>query len=345
MQLINSKKWKKKVNRIFKTFAEKNLILMYHRVAPKGIDPWSLAVTKEHFEGHLKILKKHTQPLTLMELYDAHQQGKVPERAVTITFDDGYANNLYTAKPLLEKYQIPATVFVTTGYTEKKVEYWWDALDNIFFSPIQLPEKLSLQIKGKSFEYNLKEAINYTEKEKLQDYSSRAWIAKPGSRMALYFAVWQKLHPLAEGERQKILDQIICWANYNPKPRRNHRPMTREELINLETNSVVSIGAHTVNHPPLSALPVSLQKQEIEESKAYLEKILDHPVNTFAYPFGDFSKQTSTLIKNAGFACACSTDEETVWKRSDAYQLPRYNIIDWNARDFEKKLLKWLKNE
>jgi peptidoglycan/xylan/chitin deacetylase (PgdA/CDA1 family) len=163
--------------------------------------------------------------------------------------------------------------------------------------------------------------------------------------MALYYAVWKELQALTEVERKKTIDDIIEWANYQPNPRLSHRPMTKEELPMLEASGWVKIGAHTVNHPLLFAHSIATQKQEIEESKAYLEQVLNHSVTTFAYPFGAYNRKTLPLVKEAGFSCACSTVEETVWQWCDRYQLPRFEVLDWDAQEFEQRLLNWLQNE
>ena len=65
--------------------------------------------------------------------------GDVPSAGVVVTFDDGYADNFHNAKPLLERYEIPATVFVTTGYLQDQREFWWDELERILLQPGTLP--------------------------------------------------------------------------------------------------------------------------------------------------------------------------------------------------------------
>lgn len=128
------------------------LILLYHRVAESVHDTHSLCVTPRHFAEHMDVLRRCARPLPLAELSEALHEGRpLPSRSVVVTFDDGYADNLFNAKPLLERYEIPATVFMTTGYLENSCEFWWDELeqlslpDNLYHSLHQrlrpLPEK------------------------------------------------------------------------------------------------------------------------------------------------------------------------------------------------------------
>jgi hypothetical protein len=91
----------RKIKRWFgKRSSEGVLVLVYHRVAKTRIDPWSLSVTPEHFAEHLEALRQHAVPLRLQQLSRALAKGTLPGRSVVVTFDDGYADNLYHAKPL-----------------------------------------------------------------------------------------------------------------------------------------------------------------------------------------------------------------------------------------------------
>src|SRR5262245_33350534 len=109
------------------------LILLYHRVAHGGADPWSMCVTPERFSEQMEALRMTAHPCTLAELVRAHQAGRLPDSAVAVTFDDGYLDNLTNAKPILARCDIPATVFVCSGSIGRKEEFWWDELERAFF--------------------------------------------------------------------------------------------------------------------------------------------------------------------------------------------------------------------
>jgi len=92
------------------------LILGYHRIADLDWDPFSLSVTPENFSQHLQVLSEYANVLPLHDLQTAMEEGSIPPRSVAITFDDGYVDNLHTAKPLLDNFRCNATVFISTGY-------------------------------------------------------------------------------------------------------------------------------------------------------------------------------------------------------------------------------------
>ena len=277
------------VRQIKKRFASRALILMYHRVAEVGSDPWSLCVKPRHFGEHLEVLQKYGRPMQLQQLVQALRDGNLPHRAVAITFDDGYADNLYNAKPLLESYNIPATVFLTTGYIRCDREFWWDELDRILLQPGILPKKICLKIDGTTHQWELGEASYYNEDEYQRCRHLKAWDGKPGSRHFLCYSLWHLLHPLPEDERRKALNEIMTWASTEPAIRPAYRSLSLEEVGTITQGKLVEVGAHSVTHPNLSKLTVASQLDEIQRSKAYLEEILDRPVTSFAYPYGCYT--------------------------------------------------------
>lgn len=108
--------------------ARRPLVLVYHRIAFLPSDPWGLAVSPETFDAQLRLLRRFFRPLSLHALLDAVQRGR-GHGCVAITFDDGYADNYLSALPLLEKYGVPATFFVTSDPVENGREFWWDELE------------------------------------------------------------------------------------------------------------------------------------------------------------------------------------------------------------------------
>ncbi|AOY81435.1 MULTISPECIES: polysaccharide deacetylase family protein [Moorena] len=319
------------------------LILMYHRVAEVDSDPWSLCVTPEHFAEHLEVLRKHHYPLSLQQLTQTIRDHQTIKRSVVITFDDGYADNFYNAKPLLKRYDIPATVFVTTGGIGHRREFWWDELDRLLLQPGILPEILQLNINGSTYTWELGEAAYYSQADyHFYRHWSASGIEDPSLRHTLYRSLYELLYPLSSHKREKVLEAIRVWANAEPIGRSTHRSMSREELLDLEEGGLIEVGAHTVTHPFLSKLPVALQQDEIEQSKHYIEEILGHPVTSFSYPHGDYTADTISIIQEAGFTCACCSVVDRVQEHSNSFLLPRVEVQDWDGKTFDRWLSRWL---
>src|SRR3954469_24009177 len=117
------------------------VILMYHRVADLDADPWGLSVSPTHFEEHLRVLRSLGTVMSLTQLVDGLQQGRIPRRAVVVTFDDGYADNVEVALPLLEQHRVSSTVFLASGAIDRQREFWWDELERILLQPGRLPAR------------------------------------------------------------------------------------------------------------------------------------------------------------------------------------------------------------
>lgn len=331
------------LRRVAKRFGRRALILMYHRVAVKDLDPWSLCVTPANFAEQLDVLRQHTLPMALGKLAQAHRAGRLPDRAAAITFDDGYANNLHQAKPLLRQYGLPGTVFVATAYVGKGREFWWDELDQVVLRPGRLPDTLRLTIAGGTRHWDLKAASDYTAAEYETDSDHAGRDERRSARLSFYYSLWEALLPLAEPEREKALDAIFVWADVTPVLRSTHRPLELRELPVLAAGGLIDIGAHTATHPLLPAQAAEVQRNEIRQSKSYLDSVLGHSITAFSYPFGQYSREAIPLVRDAGFSCACACNvPETVWWRSDPYELPRFEVQDWPGDEFERRLLQWL---
>ena len=305
------------------------LILGYHRITDYRSDPYSICVTPKNFADHLAIISKNARPIKLQSLVEALIDGRVPPRTVVITLDDGYADNLHIAKPLLARYEVPATVFITSGYLGR--EFWWDRLDRILPGPAMLPKQLSLTIGG--IVHRLQAASPGGRK---WEQSAAAW------RQRSLSWLYGLLQPMIEGERQEVMEQIRFWpgaVTHDDSPRILLSP---DELRSLAQEALVEIGAHSVSHPNLASLPVPDQKAEIQGCKNKLEKILNRPVNSFAYPHGSLSDATVTAVRDAGYSCACTSSNDIVWSRSNCYQLPRFWPTDCNGASFARWLGRWL---
>jgi peptidoglycan/xylan/chitin deacetylase (PgdA/CDA1 family) len=323
----------------------KAAILLYHRVIELPFDPQMLCVTPDHFAEHLDVLRKQFNVMSLGQLIRAMDHGVIPPRSVVLTFDDGYADNLTNAKPMLEGHGVAATVFVTGGALGSRREFWWDALDRLLLQPARLPPTLHLVVAGRPQEWSLGDSA-VCDAETLQRF--RGWNVldktDPTTRHTAYRELCTLLHPLTAARQRRILNEISRWAGANPEGRPTHRCLTKAELRQLAEGDRVEIGSHTLTHPVLSAIPASRQRSELGKSKTRLETILGVPVTSFSYPYGqrsDYSAETVDLVRAAGFACACANFFGFVRADSDRFRLPRIIVRDWGGDAFTQRLSQW----
>lgn len=322
----------------------KALILMYHSIAEVWPDPWGLSVTPKHFDEQLEVLKKYAHPIGLYELGDKLEEKRIPPNAVVVTFDDGYANNLYTAKPILVRYEIPATVFLATGSLGQARGFWWNEIEQLALQPGALPKKLRLNVNGDTMQWDLGDVAAYQGETARQYRFWKAWEEPPTPRHAFYFSLWQQLQGLREEERQRALAAVRVWAHGERPNHPIQQVLSVEEVKELAADGLVDIGAHTVTHSVLSQLPVAEQREEILQSKRILEEILGRKVTSFAYPYGaatTYTMDAVAAVRETGFHYACATKASAVTTASDRFQLPRFQVLDWDGDEFAHQLSLW----
>ncbi len=119
---------------------------MYHRVAEPAFDPSGLCVSPERFRQQMEMLKAERTPVSMEELVAGLKTGKLPPYATAVTFDDGSADNVLTAKPILDALGVPGTLFLTTGFVGTNRLYWWNALAHLVLAS---PQAADFDFRGK----------------------------------------------------------------------------------------------------------------------------------------------------------------------------------------------------
>jgi peptidoglycan/xylan/chitin deacetylase (PgdA/CDA1 family) len=303
---------------------------MYHRIADDPVDYFRLAVSPARFEEHLRVIRRTRHPLSLTHFVHDLVAGTLPTDAVALTFDDGYVDNLVSGKPRLEAADIPATVFLATGYIDRCDAFWWDELATLILLE-NGPHRFELIVRGKSLE------LDFGGEPPAREDGTTPTVSLKKRRAALW-ALRQALRLLDEEERRLIMVKLRLIFAGRDRRAKLGRAMTAEEVRALVTDGLVSIGAHTVTHPVLSELGAAACHREITKSKLACEALTGAPVTAFAYPYGDFDAEARDAVKNAGFTFACSTRHGPASASSDMFALPRVHVANWNGDEFEEAL-------
>ena len=255
---------------------EKNIcVLLYHRVCESKMDTWNIAISPRVFEEHTKFLRDNYKIIKFDDEWN--NIGDTP--SVVITFDDGYADNFYFALPILEKYHVPATFFISTGNLDSEREFWWDELERILYGGWERHEQLSWQ--DSILELN---SISETQEACRKIHPSLRW-ATPEMR-------------------DEILKKISSELHDSSMPRKYNRSLRSEEILQMSKSPFVTIGGHTVTHSALSCESSSEQRHEILASKLKLEEIIGKEICVFSHPFGqpdDYSSETIAIAKKCGY--------------------------------------------
>jgi peptidoglycan/xylan/chitin deacetylase (PgdA/CDA1 family) len=327
-------------------FRSKALILLYHRAADTEIDPQLLSVSPHNLSRHLAHLSKHYRVISLDDLANARlNRDEIPDRTVAVTFDDGYADNLAVAKPLLDRFQVPSTVFVAGGTGAQDQEFWWDELERIFLHPSRLPSVLQVDIGAVSYRRDLSGSARYTHDEFARH---RTWSVLhrelPTSRHGAYRDLCVMLRRESPVQRTTAMNAIRSWSGLGTTGEPIHRRLRPDEIKELGSGGFVQVGAHAVSHAALSALSSGEQLAEICDSRDRLTSILGEPPTSFAYPFGsktDYTADTIDAVRSAGFKLACSNFPDVVTGSVDRYQLPRMVVRNWNQEAFALMVERW----
>jgi len=321
------------------------LILAYHRIFNPVNDPILLSVNPENFESQLKIISQHYKPISLPDLAKAIRNKSVPNRAIVLTFDDGYVDNLLFAKPLLEKYQIPATIFITTHGITNLREPWWDELEKIILLPPSLPKKLSCVIANKSYHWDITVQKDHVSHLQGWNISQNNY---PNDRFKLYMALHNIIKLLLPSQQEEIINFLSSWANVPLKNRPHYRIMNQQEIQELHKSHVIEIGSHTVTHPQLATQSYQDQLFELSTSKKQLEAIIQQPVTSFSYPFGnkyEIGRKTPKLVSLCNYNLAVANYPASITKRTNPFLLPRFIVRNWNHETFRANLKQWFKEQ
>ena len=288
-------------------------VLLYHRVCSLPLDVWGLAISPEAFEKQIKFFRENYNIIRFDEDWS-----KVVEPSLIITFDDGYADNLYHALPILEKYEVPATIFVSTGNLDTSKEFWWDELERIIF----FNEKDTFYFAPDGVVFPIR---TYEEKK------------KACQRIRLF------LKHLLPDQRSEFLNKIMWELGAEVKSRDLNRSLSKKELRKMASSPLITIGGHTVTHNMLSAEPKDKQEWEIVQSKHTIEETIDDELTVFSYPFGgrdDINVDTIESVKKAGYIRAATTYAGLTCQGKDSFEMPRNSIPYCKEQSEIKKQIK-----
>jgi peptidoglycan/xylan/chitin deacetylase (PgdA/CDA1 family) len=290
-------------------------ILIFHRVLPAQDPLFPNEMDAQRFDKLLALLKSCFNVISLRDGIEGLRRGKLPSRALSITFDDGYADNAEIALPILQRHGMPATFFVATGFLDGG-RMWNDTVIELVR---RAPDEVDLTRAGFG-------------------------VLKLGSAAARHDAIGALLGQLKYLPFEARLEQVELLRELIPVALPDDLMMRSAQVRQLHAAGM-EIGGHTVQHPILARLEPAQARREMAEGKEALEALIGEPVRTFAYPNGkpgqDYLAEHARLARDIGFESAVSTSWGAASAASDLFQLPRFTPWD---RGHARFLLRMLQN-
>jgi peptidoglycan/xylan/chitin deacetylase (PgdA/CDA1 family) len=278
--------------------------LIFHRVhaRPDPLFPNEMDVAA--FRERLRWIGAWFNVLPLEDAVAALAHGTLPERALSITFDDGYADNVEVALPILRQCGLPATFFIATGFLDGG-RMWNDTV-------IEALRRAS-------------SAILDLSPLGLGSYALDSMQARRAA-IASLLGKLKYLHPDARDERALAIASIAGHALPDDLM------MTSAQVRTLAASGM-GIGAHTATHPILTSVDASRARHDIADGRDSLQGIVGGPVCLFAYPNGkpgvDYAGEHVSIVRELGFAAAVSTSRGAARSGASPFELPRFT--PWEA--------------
>lgn len=276
-------------------------IVTYHRVLPEADPMLPSEPDIQLFRTQLAFLARRLRVLSLPDALQRLRDGSLPRRAVCVTFDDGYANNLHCALPVLQSLGVPATVFVATGYLNGGC-MWNDGVIETF----RRTRQRVLDLTGLGL--------------------GRYDLATPDKRRVAIAAVLGQLKYRPLVERTATVAGMARFAEVELP---HNLMLTSSEVLSLHEQGV-EIGGHTVNHPILARVAPEEAQREISDGAAQLATITGARPRIFAYPNGrpgtDFGPEHEAMARAAGFTHALTTESGVCRQGTDPYRIPRVTL-------------------
>ncbi|MCB1998691.1 MAG: polysaccharide deacetylase family protein [Rhodoferax sp.] len=290
-------------------------VFIYHRVLPEPDPLFPGELDRQRFDMQLGWIRRWFNVMPLAAAVQRLRDGSLPPAAAAITFDDGYADNLHHAAPVLQRHGMTATLFVATGFLEGGC-MWNDRV----IAAVRLTRHDALDLPPL-----------------LQEPLPTRTTAE---RQATIGALIRKIKYLEPGERDRTVAEVVAAAGIQ-LPR--DLMLTHDELRQWHAQGH-GVGGHTVNHPILARLADDQARHEIATGRDELEALLDTRIALFAYPNGkpgvDYLPVHATMVRELGFDAAVSTAWGAATARSPRFEIPRFTPWDATPARFGMRLVR-----
>ena len=291
------------------------IALMYHRIAAAGGhgEPAGFGVEcgvpVDVFEAQLRFLLRYFRAARAADLALRPESCDGP--AFAVTFDDGYADNLHLAAPVLERHGVPATVFVNSGFVGTDRRFWWEQLGAL------LRETRASALAPRAIDPVLGERWELPESLPLRGARDRE---------RAHWLLSQALMRTPAAEIDPLLQRLAAALAVPLRVGARDAPLLDWDQVRELRGRGFDIGSHGHTHANLGLVDAELAEREIRASVEQISAEIDAPVEIFAYPYGGPEHRCSAsveAVQRAGLEAAFTTELGAFTPEADRFALPR----------------------
>lgn len=278
------------------------VVLMYHRVTEQRHDPLRLCVTPRHFDEHLRAIREVAE---IVAPHRVLEPGAGPR--VAVTFDDGYADNLEHAVPVLEAHDAPACIFVTDQFAPGAPEFWWDELDHLLLHGDAGAAFVELPLEHRTVRFDLR-----SEAGRVRTFS-------------MLNNVFRDLDPEV---RRRHLASLHDQVGRVPAVCAHHRRLDAAELRALAAGGLVELGGHTARHAALPLVDDAVAVTEVVQNRDSIAELTGRRPRLFAYPYGTYARRSAAAVRSADYELAFLARPGTIGSLTNPLAIPRLAAHD-----------------
>lgn len=263
-------------------------ILLYHGihaddVVLSGRNSSGKHIPRSRFESEMAWLSDNRPVVSMADIANSHAgRSRIPDGAVAVTFDDGFRNNYTSAWPVLEKYGIPATIYLATGFISSDRMIWSDRLEATIFDSKR--ESITVPINGSDTVFNLETTV---------------------LRQKAFLDIKAYCKSLGNKSKSGFLNYVEAVLDVSPSADHPlYEFMSWDEVREMDASPLIEFGAHTVDHVSLAKVEEAEMRRQISTSVQVLSEELRHPCQFFSYPEGqpdDYNDSVIEQLKALGF--------------------------------------------
>ncbi|MFK5947648.1 MAG: polysaccharide deacetylase family protein [Methylococcales bacterium] len=303
------------------------IILAYHRIFYMGeendfpFDPELISATPEEFRRQMLYVKKYFNVVSFQDVLNHIDNKKMlPKRSVIITFDDGHYDNFSNAYPVLKSLDIPATIFLSSGYIDGDNVFWFDQVAYVIYKTNEKTLTISQDV---SFTIGSDVENRRSVTEDVLEYLKSI---PDNLRLECINDIKNQLNVKFVNDEDKSLSSCLKW----------------QHVIEMSDNGI-EFGSHTMSHPILSRLTNEELLIEISKSKSDIESKLNKTVDTIAYPVGgtdEYSDDVINCCKKSGYRLGISyVSGIEPLDIPDLFQIKRLHVERYTTINMYKAML------